>query len=331
MKKLTDRQREAVKIIYEGQKNGRIPTLFELAEKLGVSSKQTAKDLLDAIAKKGYLEREPKRARAIKLKQVAIDEIEKEENFFGKIQLNLDFIFPKTTNSFQWSNYTNIEIHKGEISDFEKNLIDSSSLIDLVKQNGTTTNTIRDDIQFITDKLNFDKLYNSTSNTFISQYNYLVVSPVMPILENQTGYLIADNDPLYKIVWSGSDSGHYFQFGKEYGFTSKIFFTDSDSKQLKLFSTTMTTNDVNNLILDFRNKMRSWSQYIDFQISGGALKRNGKILFWSKKTDRDINDLRYLFLIDITNTTFQSTDKKLVRDVLYNFPQLIINSTKLCL
>lgn len=108
MKRLTDRQREAVKIIYEGQKSGRIPTLSELAEKLGVSSKQTAKDLLDAIVKKGYLEREPKRARAIMLKQIAINEIEKEENFFGKIQMNLDFIFPKTTNFFQCDNYSNI-------------------------------------------------------------------------------------------------------------------------------------------------------------------------------------------------------------------------------
>jgi len=68
MKKLTDRQFEVVKLIYEGQRTGITPTLFELAEGLGVSSRQTVKDLLDAVAQKGYLNRKPHRARAILLK-----------------------------------------------------------------------------------------------------------------------------------------------------------------------------------------------------------------------------------------------------------------------
>jgi hypothetical protein len=328
MKKLTDRQREAVKIIYEGQKAGKIPTLFELAEKLGVSSKQTAKDLLDAIAKKGYLEREPRRARAIILKQVAIDEIEQEKSFFGKIQLNLEFMFPQTTHSFQWSNQSNIVIHKGEVSSFEKNLIDSSSLINLLNQNGTTANELKSNIQFVADKSNYDRLYNATGNLFVTQYDYLIVSPVIPIIGTQGGYIIPDDNSPYKIVWSGANSNNYFQFGKEYGSTSCVSFFEGDCQQMKLFHSSLNTSEVYNLISKFKNQMRSWSQYIDFQISGGALKRSGEMLFWSKKTDRDINDLRYFFLIDITKTTFQSTDKILIRDVLYNFPQLIINSTK---
>ncbi len=328
MKKLTDRQREAVKIIYEGQKVGKIPTLFELAEKLGVSSKQTAKDLLDAIAKKGYLEREPKRARAIMLKKIAIDEIEQEKSFFGKIQLNLNFIFPQTTNSFQWSNPSNIIIHKGDVSNFEKNLIDSSSLINLLNQDGTSANELKPNIQFVADKSNYEKLYNSTGKLFIDQCDYLIVSPVIPNIGTQSGYVIPDDNSPYKIIWSGANSDNYFQFGKEYGSTSSISFIENNNQQMKLFHSSLNTSEVYNLISDFKNQMRSWSQYVDFQISGGALKRNGEMLFWSKKTDRDINDLRYFFLIDITKTTFQSTDKILVRDVLYNFPQLIINSTK---
>jgi len=64
---------------------------------------------------------------------------------------------------------------------------------------------------------------------------------------------------------------------------------------MKLFHSSLNTSEVYNLISDFKTQMRSWSQYVDFQISGGALKRNGEMLFWSKKTDRDINDLRYFF------------------------------------
>ncbi|MFH1997859.1 MAG: hypothetical protein ABII94_04175 [Patescibacteria group bacterium] len=328
MKKLTDRQREAVKIIYDGQKMGKIPTFFELAEKMGVSSKQTAKNILDAIAKKGYLEREPRRARAIILKQIAINEIEQEKSFFGKVQLNLEFSFPQTSHSFQWSNPSNIIIHQGDVSNFEKNLIDSSSLINLLNQNGTTPNDFNPNIQFIAEKSNFDKLYNSTGKLFVEQCNYLVVSPIMPSVGIQGGYVIPDKNSTYKIVWSGANSNNYFQFGKEYGSTSYISFSENDNQQMKLFHSSLSTSEVFGLISEFKKQIRSWSQYVDFSISGGALKGTGEMLFWSKKTDRDINDLRYFFLVDITKTTFQSSDKTLMRDVLYNFPQLIINSTK---
>ncbi len=283
MKELTNRQREAVKIIYDGQKLGKIPTLFELAEKLGVSSKQTAKDLLDAIAKKGYLSREPRRARAIMLKQVAIDEIEKDKSTFGKLQLNLGFMFPQIVDSFQWSNSSNIVIHQGEVSKFEKNLIDSSSLINLLNKNGTTTNEIKFDIQFVADKSNYENLYNSTGALFIAKCNYLIVSPVMPNPGASGGYVIPSDNSSYKIVWSGANTGNYFQFGKEYGNTSHICFTDNDHGQMKLFHSSLSTSEIGNLILDFKKQMKSWSQHIDFQISGGALKRNGEMLFWSKK------------------------------------------------
>ena len=197
-----------------------------------------------------------------------------------------------------------------------------------MNQNGTTLNELKLNIQFVADKSNYDKLYNSTGKLFMAQCNYLIISPVMPSAGTQSGYIIPDDNSPYKIVWSGVDSDNYFQFGKEYGSTSHISFTEGDNQQMKLFHSSLSTSEVDNLILEFKKQIKSWSQYVDFQISGGALKGNGEILFWSKKTDRDINDLRYFFLVDITKTTFQSTDKTLVRDVLYNFPQLIINSTK---
>jgi hypothetical protein len=189
-------------------------------------------------------------------------------------------------------------------------------------------NGISPDVLFVADKSNYERLYGSTGKLFIAQCDYLIVSPVMPSIGTQSGYVIPDDYSQYKIVWSGANSDNYFQFGKEYGSTSSVSFIENDSQQMKLFHSSLNTSEVYNLISDFKTQMRSWSQYVDFQISGGALKRNGEMLFWSKKTDRDINDLRYFFLIDITKTTFQSTDKILVRDVLYNFPQLIINSSK---
>lgn len=328
MKKLTDRQFEVVKLIYEGQKIGITPTLFELAEKLGVSSRQTVKDLLDAIAKKGYLNRKPRRARAILLKPEAIMEIENKKSFFEKIQLSLGLSYSEAPSCFQWAKPTNISINQGELSNLQKALIDSSSIIPMINNlaTGVSMEERYSQIQFVAEKSNFDHLNTSTTRLFIENYNYLVVTPNIPSSGNICGYLIPDGHQLYEIVWSGVDTNHYFHFGEEYGSTEYISYVESFNSQMKLFSTSINIDSVGELIIKLRDRVRSWSQYVDFPIYGAAMKKNGDIIFWSKKTGKDIKDLRYFFLADITQTHFEGNDRALLRDIAYNFPNLLTNS-----
>jgi len=323
MKKLTERQFEAVKLIYEGQKKGVTPSLFELAGKLGVSSRQTVKDLLDAIAKKGYLVRKPHRARAILLKPEAIREIEKERNYFSKIQLNLGLIFSETVDYFHWDNPRNIIINYGVPSNSVKAVIDSSDIISLGDQNSTLVSGSYEKIQLIAEKLNF-----STQKYFLGNHDPLIVTPIVPFLSEIDGYTVPDNHPLYEIVWSGTLSNHYFRFGKEYGSTENITYINDSTGQMRLFPISIDTESVGSLIQKMCQQLKSWSQYVDFPIYGGALKKTVEVLFWSRGTDRDINDLRYFFLVDITQTNFQGSDKVLLRDVSYNFPKFINNSTQ---
>jgi len=90
----------------------------------------------------------------------------------------------------------------------------------------------------------------------------------------------------------------------------------------------MNMAEASSALSNFRKDLRSWSHYVDFPIYGAALKRTGEVIFWSRKTARDINDLRYLFLIDITGTGIIGRDRVLLRDVSCNFPKLINNSTQ---
>lgn len=327
MKKLTERQFEAVKLIYEGQKKGVTPSLFELAEELGVSSRQTVKDLLDAIAKKGYLVRKPHRARAILLKSEAVREIEKEKNYFNKIQLNLGLIFSETVDYFYWDNPRNIIINYGTPSNSIKAVIDSSDIISLGDRNSTIVSSSYEKIQFVAEKLNFDGLNDSTQKHFIGSHDPLIVTPLVPFLSEIDGYTIPDNHSLYEIVWSGTLSNHYFRFGKEYGSTENISYIKDNTGQMRLFPVSIDTEGVGVLIQKMGSQLKSWSQYVDFPIYGGALKKTGEVLFWSRGVDRDINDLRYFFLVDITKTNFQGSDKALLRDISYNFPKFINNST----
>ncbi len=327
MKRLTERQREVIKLIYEGQKSGNTPTLFELADKLGVSSRQTVKDLLDAVAKKGYLVREPRRPRAILLKPEAIQEVEKDSNFFRNTQLNLGLAFAQSSSAFQWYNPTNVIIHQGvPSSDLRQTLIDSSSLISLSDQNGEVAKEYMQ-LQLVAEKSNFDKLQNSTSEFLTTTYRHLVVSPIMPSIGNETGYLVIDGNNQYQIIWSGVNSENYYSFGKEYGTTTNISIIDSGSEQMKLFPQSIGSAGISGVLSKFRKELRSWSQYVDFPIYGAALKKNGEVIFWSRKTARDVNDLRYFLLVDVTGTSIIGHDKALLRDISCNFPKLANNST----
>lgn len=326
MKSLTQRQQEVVRLILEGQKAGNTPTLFELAEKLGVSSRQTVKDLLDAIAKKGYLIREPRRPRAIMLKPEAIREVEK-TNPFRSIQLGLGLAISQGSNAFHWNNPTNIIINHGmPSSNLDQTLIDSSSLIPLTGPDGVVIEEYLR-FQMVAEKSNFDSLQDSTAKFLTATYQPLVVTPIMPQIENETGYLFIEGKSQYQVVWSGINSCHYYSLGKEYGNTTSVSIMDVGSEQMKLFSQTIDSAELSAILAGFSKGLKSWSHYVDFPIFGAALKKNGEIIFWSKKTARDINDLRYFFLVDITGTTLIGRDRILLRDVSYNFPKSINNST----
>lgn len=327
MKKLTDRQREVVKFIYDGQKAGNTPTLFEIAEALGVSSRQTIKDHLDAIAKKGWLRREPRRPRAIMLKPETIREMESDESFWGNIQQSLGLAFAQSSPAFQWSNPNNIVINHGVPSDdLRQTLIDSSSIIPLC-ENGTDGLGVYTGFQLVAEKSNFDQLQDSTSQTLTATCHHLIVSPIMPVISSDTGYLYIDGGSPYQVIWSGINTEHYYSFGKEYGGTTNVSIVDGGNGQIKLFSGAMDSAGISIMLSDFRKQLRSWSQYVDFPIYGAALKQDGEITFWSRKTGRDINDLRYFFLVDITGTSIIGRDKALLRDVSCNFLNLLNNST----
>jgi repressor LexA len=65
---LTKRQKEALDFVaaYTGR-HGYPPTVRELAAALGISGPKGAKQFLDALASKGYIQREPENARAIRV------------------------------------------------------------------------------------------------------------------------------------------------------------------------------------------------------------------------------------------------------------------------
>ena len=317
MKQLTDRQLEAVKFIYEGQKSGNTPTLFELAEKLGVSSRQTVKDLLDAIARKGYLVREPRRPRAIMLKAEAIDELKKDRNFFENKQLDLGLLFSQSPNSFPWLSPINIVINQGRpSSDRQQVFIDNSSSISLATDSKTAIDEYTQ-FQFVVEKSNFGRLQNPTNEFLVERYRALVVTPVMPSIENETGYLVIDGNSQYHVIWSGVNSGHYYHFGKEYGGTTNAFAIDGRSGQMKFFSQSMNSIEMSNTLSNLKKSLRSWSHYVDFPIYGAALKKTDEVIFWSRKTAGDI-----------TGTGIICNDRVLLRDVAYNFPKLTNNSTQ---
>jgi len=240
----------------------------------------------------------------------------------------LGISYSEAPNYFQWAEPANISINQGELSNLQKALIDSSSLIPMIDLVATGINIEErsNQIQFVAEKSNFDHLDASTSKLFIENYNYLVVTPNIPNSGNIDGYLIPDGHQLYEIVWSGINPNHYFYFGKEYGSTQLISYLENFNSQMKLFPTSINIDSVGELIIKLKERVKFWSQYVDFPIYGAAMKKNGDVIFWSKKTGRDVNDLRYFFLADITQTNFQGNDKTLLRDIAYNFPNLLNNN-----
>lgn len=312
--KLTDRQKEIVMMIYDCKKLGTTPTFVEIAKFIGVSSKQTVKDHLDAIAKKGWIRREPNRPRAIILKKAALKIIDNNKEQWMKKQLGLKLVFEENAKIFSFANSTNVTINQGTPYNTQKILLDNSSIIH-------QSNIIKDykDTQFVVDKSNIDTLENESYKQFMSSHSPLVVSPFLPNTTTQSGYFYSENKTsLYKIFWSGVNTDHHYFLGKEYNNTSNISILDN-SGQMKLFPLSMDAKTINNFINCFSKQVKSWSQYVDFPIYGAALKQNNEIIFWSRQTSSDVNDLRYFILNDVTGFNLMSKDRILLRDVSYNF------------
>ncbi len=71
-KNITPKQEKVLKSIYENLKNsGFPPTLQEIKEEMDVVSNQSALNFLDALEKKGYIEKSEGQARGIKLLPLA--------------------------------------------------------------------------------------------------------------------------------------------------------------------------------------------------------------------------------------------------------------------
>jgi len=104
--KLTDKQREVLKFIYEQIRFKQLaPTIREIGDKFKFSSTGTVRDYLDALTKKGYIRIQEGKSRAIELVKEALFQVP----VLGRVQagmpvyaaedllgyLNLDqFVFP---------------------------------------------------------------------------------------------------------------------------------------------------------------------------------------------------------------------------------------------
>lgn len=78
MHRLPPRQREVLEILGEAhRRTGRMPTVRELAERLGVKAPGTITDHLRALEEKGFLVREPGKSRNIRLSSAPEKEEEK--------------------------------------------------------------------------------------------------------------------------------------------------------------------------------------------------------------------------------------------------------------
>ncbi len=253
MKPLTDRQREIVSVIYNRQKEGNTPTLFEIAEAIGVSSRQTIKNHLDAIAKKGWLKREPRRSRAIILNSKVVFEIEKNKKHWRSMQSSLGLVFEEKPNEFAFYGSGNVVIDRGIfVENSDKILIDTSSIIDNIAELKNQPNT-----QFVVEKYNADKLQEDIYERFTSSCDYIIVSAIVPYVSFDTGYIFLDgNQSPYTVVWSGLGTNHYYWLGKEYGSTSNIAIVD-DRGQTSMFPQNMNINGIHYTIERLRKKLIS--------------------------------------------------------------------------
>lgn len=323
MKQITKRQREALTIIHDGIKRGLPPTFAELRERLNVNSNQTVRDLLDALARKGYLTRKANRARAIMLREKALKELDK-RGFFDSEQLRIDLNFFTPTSQFVQINSDNISIVEGQPDFFPKQIWDNSQSINKTASNYGTCEQNATLVQPIINSTNWNSLKETTKQQ-LKNFSPLVIS-FRAGIDIEDGYTIFDNHPQYCISWSGVFENHYFFRGKEHGSTKTTHYISTTNGQLSLFPF-LDDDSARDLISELGRELKSFSQWVDFPIYGGILKRDGDILFWSHHVASDPNDLRNLLLADATGIIFKSYDAKLLRDIKYNFSRKFSSSS----
>lgn len=84
--KLTDKQRDVLKFIYDAIKTSNLPpTIREIAQHFGFSSTGTVRDYLHALAQKGYIRLTANKSRAIELVKEALFRIP----ILGQVQAGL--------------------------------------------------------------------------------------------------------------------------------------------------------------------------------------------------------------------------------------------------
>lgn len=64
---ITKRQEQLLNFLYEASKKGEHPSYREMADALGLAAVSNITRLVDALVERGYLERIPNRARALKV------------------------------------------------------------------------------------------------------------------------------------------------------------------------------------------------------------------------------------------------------------------------
>ena len=68
MRPITERQAEVLQTITElSERHGYAPTVREIGDALGIRSSQVTHQHLGALQRKGYITREPRRARTIRV------------------------------------------------------------------------------------------------------------------------------------------------------------------------------------------------------------------------------------------------------------------------
>lgn len=98
VKDITSKQKNVLEMIYNNiEMSGFPPSLAELKEELGVSSNQSVLNFLEALEKKGYIKREGRQARGIKILPLGFKVLEKDNlvpvagaSFAGSFTESLD-------------------------------------------------------------------------------------------------------------------------------------------------------------------------------------------------------------------------------------------------
>lgn len=303
---LTPRQEEVLRFIDEGANNGLPPTFAELRDRLGVSSNQGITELLESLSRKGFLDRRPKRARAI-LPTAKAKELLR---ILGKevMQLSMPLQFSPSTSVPTFSN--SIQVIIGDNLNIPPVLSDASSVLHPEKFGSNISATAIEASSWSN--------FHASSQDLIQQQCLVTVLNIKDGNHlAKSGFTLFQNPAMNVLLWNGVQSGNYFYRGREHGSTNIVSIVENKSGQMTLFPEFdhMGLNS-ENIIKIFRDKIRRVSNWIDYRIYGGTLLPNFEILFWSRKTAKDAEDTRNLLMAcSGVFSNFTCYDQVLNRDI----------------